>query len=65
MVKTTLDKVEYDMPALLNYTAVTDYYARSDPSVLDTILLAPRKIFSGIKIQSEGVSGLYDKTSKV
>lgn len=31
VVKETIDKIEYDMPALLNYTAVNDYYQQADP----------------------------------
>lgn len=50
VVKETIDKVEYDVPALLNYTAVNDYYYKTDPSVLNKVLLAPRKIFSGVKV---------------
>ena len=60
VIKQTIDKVEYDMPALLNYTAVTDYYQNSDPKVLKKMLLSPRKVFSGVKLISEANSGLYE-----
>ena len=64
VVKETLDKVEYDMPALLNYTAVNDYYTHADPTILDQMLLSPRKIFSSVKVVSEKKSGLFDSHSK-
>ena len=65
MVKETLEKIEYDMPALLNYTAVNDYYSVTDPKVLKKMLLSPRKIFSGVKMLSETSSGLYEAESSV
>jgi len=65
MVKETLEKVEYDMPALLNYTAVNDYYTATDPKVLKKMLLSPRKVFSGVKMLSETSSGLYEAESSV
>ena len=65
MVKTTLDKVEYDMPALLNYTAVNNFYTQTDPNVLKKMLLSPRKVFSGVKVLSEAVSGHYETDSSV
>ena len=65
VVKQTLEKVEYDMPALLNYTAVNDYYMSADPTILDTMLISPRKIFSSVKVINEKKSGLYDSASKV
>ncbi len=65
VIKETLDKVEYDIPALLNYTAVNDYYENSDPKVLQKVLLAPRKIFSGVKVLSERKSKLYDPKNKL
>ena len=52
------------MPALLNYTAVTDYYQNNDPKVLKKLLLAPRKVFSGVKLISEANSGLYESQSQ-
>jgi len=64
-VRETLDKVEYSMPALLNYTAVNDHFLKSDPKVLSKILLSPRKIFSGVKVLSEAKSGVYDPDSPV
>ena len=51
------------MPALLNYTAFVDYFEKTDPSVLDHVLLSPRKVFSGVKVLREAESGLYDATS--
>ena len=59
VVRETLDKIEYDQPALLNYTAVNEYYNETNPEILDTLLLAPRKVFSGVKILGEAVSGHY------
>ena len=64
VIKETLDKVEYDIPSLLNFTAVNDYYRNSDPKVLKKVLLAPRKIFSGVKVLSERKSKLYDPKKK-
>ena len=64
VIKVTLDKVEYDIPSLLNFTAVNDYYRNSDPNVLNKVLLAPRKIFSGVKVLSERKSKLYDPKKK-
>jgi len=64
VVKETLDHVEYDIPALLNYTAVNDYYMNTDAKVLEKVLLAPRKIFSGVKVLGERKSGIYDVKSK-
>ena len=64
VIKETLDKVEYDIPSLLNFTAVNDYYRNSDPKVLNKVLLAPRKIFSGVKVLSERKSKLYDPKKK-
>ena len=52
------------MPALLNYTAVTDHYQKSDPKVLKKLLLAPRKVFSGVKVISEADSGHYESQSQ-
>jgi len=34
VVKETLDRTEYDMPALLNYTAIEEFYNETDPKVL-------------------------------
>ena len=64
VVKETLDKTEYDMPALLNYTAVDQYYAENDPKVLKKMLLSPRKVFSGVKVVSERDSKLFNKKSQ-
>ena len=52
------------MPALLNYTAVDEYYTDADPKVLKKMLLSPRKIFSGVKVVSERASKLYNNKSK-
>ena len=52
------------MPALLNYTAVDQYYRETDPKVLKKMLLSPRKVFSGVKVVSERESKLYNKKSK-
>ena len=66
LVKETIDKVEYDVPTLLNYTAVNDYYsAVGDPDITSKLLLSPRKIFSGVKVLTEGESNLYDADSSV
>lgn len=66
VVMQTLDKTEYDMPALLNYTAVEEYYTETDPKVLQKVLLSPRKVFSGVKMVSERNSGHYkSKKSKL
>ena len=62
IVKETLDKVEYDMGGLLNYTAVNQYYQENDPKVLKKMLLSPRKVFSGAKVLVESNSGLYGKS---
>ena len=51
------------MPALLNYTAVTEHYMETDPKVLNKVLLSPRKVFSGVKVVSERESGHYKSSS--
>ena len=61
LVKETIDKMEYDMPARLNYTAIANYYERNDPAVLNKVLLSPRNIYTGVKVVSERKSGLYDE----
>lgn len=53
IVAETLDGIQYDVPALLNYSAVNAYYQVEDPLVLDTLLLSPRKIYSSVKIIKE------------
>lgn len=63
LVKKTLDQVEYDVPALFNYTALDDYFENYNPEAIDRILIAPRKIFTGVKMLSEEDSQLYDSTS--
>ena len=65
IVGKTMDGISYDIPALLNYTAVTDHYKRNDPSVLEDLLLTPRKIFTGIKVIKESKSGNYDEASLI
>jgi len=65
LVGKTIDGVSYDIPALLNYTAVTDYYLKTDPKVLDDLLLTPRKIFTGIKVVKESKSGNYEEGSLI
>lgn len=51
------------MSALMNFTAVQDYYKENDPYRLEKMLLSPRKVFTGIKIVKESRSGLYNETS--
>jgi hypothetical protein len=63
LIRHTLDNVEYDMPAQLNYTAFNDYFENYDPVSLDRLLVSPRKIFTGVKMISESDSGLYDSSS--
>ena len=63
MIRHTLDNIEYDMPAQLNYTAFNDYFENYDPVALDKLLISPRKIFTGVKMVSEADSGLYDSSS--
>ena len=65
IVGKTMDGISYDIPALLNYTAVTNHYKKNDPSVLKELLLTPRKIFTGIKVVKESKSGNYDETSLI
>lgn len=61
LVKKTIDKMEYDMPARLNYTAVNNYYEKNDPSILEKVMLSPRKVNTGVKVVSENKSGLYEE----
>jgi len=63
IVGKTMDGIAYDIPALLNYTAVKDYYLKNDPNVLNDLLLTPRKIFTGIKVIKESKSGNYEEAS--
>jgi hypothetical protein len=65
IVAKTLDGIKYDEPALMNYTAVTDYFLQNDPARLDRLLLTPRKVFTGVKVIQESKSGLYNETSLV
>ena len=63
IVRKTIDQVEYDMPALLNYTALDTYFQNNDPLILNKLLVAPRKIFTGVKLLSEEDSQLYEGNS--
>lgn len=65
IVAQTIDGIKYDMPALMNYTAVSSYYNKNDPDRLDRMLLTPRKVFTGVKVVREGKSGLYNETSLI
>lgn len=65
IVGKTLEGLEIEIPALLNYTAVNAFYSKNDPEVLNDLLLAPRKIFTGIKVIKESRSGLYNETSQI
>jgi hypothetical protein len=60
-----MDGISYDIPALLNYTAVTDFYRKNDPEMLDNLLLTPRKVFSGVKVMKESKSGIYNESSLI
>jgi hypothetical protein len=64
-VAKTLDGIEIEIPALLNYTAVNEHYKKHDPKVLDDLLLAPRKVFTGVKVVKQSRSGLYNETSSI
>jgi hypothetical protein len=63
IVAESLDGIKYDMPALMNYTAVQQYYEENDPHRLERLLLSPRKVFTGSKVLRESRSGLYNETS--
>lgn len=65
IVGKTIDGIQYEMPALLNLTAIHEYYAESDPEVLEDLNLAPRKIFSSTKIIKESKSGHYNESSSI
>ncbi len=65
IVGKTMDGISYDIPALLNYTAVNDFYTKNDPKILEDLLLTPRKVFTGIKVVEESKSGIYDETSLI
>jgi hypothetical protein len=60
-----MDGISYDIPALLNYTAVTDFYKKNDPEMLENLLLTPRKVFSGVKVMKESKSGIYNESSLI
>ena len=59
----TLDGIEFEIPALLNYTSVDSFYKKNEPDVLNDLLLTPRKIFTGVKVVKESRSGIYNETS--
>ena len=65
IVGKTMDGISYDIPALLNYTAVTDFYRLNDPEMLENLLLTPRKVFSGVKVMKESKSGIYNESSLI
>jgi hypothetical protein len=65
IVSKTLDGIQYEIPALLNLTAVNEYYLKHEPEVLDELLLAPRKIFSSTKVLKESKSGIYNESSLI
>lgn len=61
----TMDGIQYESPALLNLTAVQDYYNKTDPKVFDDLLLTPRKIFSSTKVLKESKAGIYNESSSI
>jgi hypothetical protein len=65
IVDKTMDGITYEMPALLNLTAVNEYYTAVDPTVLDDLLLTPRKIFSSTKVLKESKCGIYNESSSI
>jgi hypothetical protein len=65
IVGKTMDGIQYEIPALLNLTAVNSYYDNFDPTVLDNLLLAPRKVFSSTKVLKESKVGIYNETSSI
>jgi len=49
---------------MLNYTAVRTHFQENRPEVWEeTLLMAPRKIFTGVKVLHEEAAGLYDERS--
>ena len=63
-IRSTIDKVEYEVPTMLNYTAVRTHFQENRPEVWEeTLLMAPRKIFTGVKVLHEEAAGLYDERS--
>ena len=64
LIRETIDLVEYDVPAMLNYTAINHYFNQTDPEIFDKMLLSPRKSFTGVKMLSEEKSKLYDSHSQ-
>lgn len=65
LVGQTLDGIQYDIPALLNATAVTSYYQQHDPNVLESLLFTPRKIFASTKVLKESKCGFYNESSSM
>lgn len=65
IVGKTIDGIQYEIPALLNLTAFNTYYEKVDPTVLDDLLLAPRKVFSSTKVLKESKVGIYNETSSI
>lgn len=61
----TLDGIEYEIPALLNLTALNSYYQREDPTVFKDLLVTPRKVFSSTKVLKESKVGIYNETSSI
>jgi hypothetical protein len=63
----TSDGLEYEMGALLNYTAIEAKYNipgdKESQEILEHLLLTPRKVFSGVKVLREGRAGFYNETS--
>lgn len=59
LVAHTIDGVPYEVPALMNYTAVEKAQG------VENLLLTPRKAFSGVKVIKESHSGLYNETSSI
>jgi hypothetical protein len=66
IVGKTIDGIQYEIPALLNLTALNSYYEEVDPTVFDEqLLLAPRKIFGSTKVLKESKVGIYNETSSI
>jgi len=65
IVGRTSDGIEYEMGSLLNFTAIQDKYSKDDAGrqILENLKLAPRKVFTGIKVLRQGRSGLYNETN--
>lgn len=65
VVQQTIDGIQYEVPALLNLTAVQSHYKDHDPKVLNNLLLTPRKIFSSTKVLKESKAGIYNESSQI